>query len=238
MSTAELADGTLAWRQQASRFLMTIDRDWAALVARIGPCGLEVRHGHEPYEALVRAIAFQQIHGRAAEAILGRFLALYPGSTFPDPAFVLATESTLLRGVGFSAGKIAAIRAIAAAAASGIVPSRSEAARVDDESLIERMVLIRGVGRWTVEMMLMHTLGRPDIWPVDDFGVREGWRVLRGLASQPSPRELAAEGRALSPFRSAASWYLWRAADRAKLKGGGDTQVVRSDTPGTAAASR
>jgi len=218
VAATETPVGTEAWSREATRYLSSLDDSWAALVSRIGPCGLTVRFGHEPYESLVRAIAFQQIHGRAAEAILGRFLALYPASTFPDPEMVLATGSSLMRGVGFSMSKIAAIRAIAEAAASGVVPTRSEAAGLNDDALIQRMVEIRGVGRWTVEMMLMHTLGRPDVWPVDDFGVREGWRVLKGLAKQPSPRQLAEEGRPLSPFRSAASWYLWRAADQAKMK--------------------
>ncbi|MEQ1580682.1 MAG: DNA-3-methyladenine glycosylase 2 family protein [Steroidobacteraceae bacterium] len=199
-------------------FLSGRDPDFARLILRIGPCALRVDATREPYEALVRAIAFQQIHGRAAEAILGRFLDLYPGVRFPDPESVLATESGLMRAAGFSAGKIAAIRAIAEATVLGVVPARGEAASFDDEMLIQRMVSIRGVGRWTVEMMLMHTLGRPDILPVDDFGVREGWRALKGLAKQPAPRELASAGEAFRPFRSAASWYLWRAADEAKLK--------------------
>lgn len=202
----------------ATTHLSRTDADFARLIARVGPCGLAVEPEREPYEALVRAIAFQQIHGNAARAILGRFLALYPGVAFPDPDSILATETASMRGVGFSQSKILAIKAIAEAAATGVIPLRTEAAVVDDEALIERMVPIRGVGRWTVEMMLMHTLGRPDIWPVDDFGVREGWRVLKGLAKQPSPRELASAGHGLSPFRSAASWYLWRAADEAKLK--------------------
>jgi DNA-3-methyladenine glycosylase II len=216
MSTNGPGPASEVWRHDAARFLSGIDGGWAALVARIGPCGLAIRHEQEPYESLVRAIAFQQIHGRAAAAILARFLALYPDRSFPDPDSILATESSLMRGVGFSAGKISAIRAIAVAASEGVVPTRADAARFDDEALIERMVSIRGVGCWTVEMMLMHTLGRPDVWPVDDFGVREGWRVLNGLAKQPSPRQLLAEGLPLSPFRSAASWYLWRAADAAR----------------------
>ncbi len=197
----------------AAAFLAASDADWARLVAATGPCGLSVNRTREPYEALVRSIAFQQIHGRAAEAILGRFLDLYPGADFPAPESVLASESSLLRAVGFSGSKIAAIRAVALAAADGIIPTRSEAASLDDELLIERLVSIRGVGRWTVEMLLMFTLGRPDILPVDDFGVREGWRVLKGLPRQPTPGELADATRPLSPWRSAASWYLWRAAD-------------------------
>lgn len=200
----------------AARFLAASDADWARLVAATGPCGLTVDGAREPYEALVRSIAFQQIHGRAAEAILGRFLDLYPGADFPAPESVLASESSLLRAAGFSGSKIAAIRAIAFAAADGIIPTRVEATALGDDELIERLVSIRGVGRWTVEMLLMFTLGRPDVLPVDDFGVREGWRVLKGMARQPTPRELAEASRSLSPWRSAASWYLWRAADAAR----------------------
>ena len=117
---------------------------------------------------------------------------------------------------GFRASKIAAIRDICARTLDGTVPSRRAAARLSDEALIERLTAIRGVGRWTVEMLLMWTLGRPDILPVDDWGVREGYRVLHGLAAQPKPRALAEHGEAWSPWRSTAAWYLWRAADRAK----------------------
>lgn len=180
-----------------------------------GPCTL-VPVQREPYEALVRAIAHQQVHGRAAEAILGRFLALFPGEPFPRPQQVLATPAETLRACGFSQSKIAAIRDIAEKAAGGLVPSRAEAAHFDDAALIERLTAIRGVGRWTVEMLLIFTLGRPDVLPVDDFGVREGWRVAAGLEAQPKPRELAAIGAAWAPWRSVAAWYLWRAADAAK----------------------
>lgn len=202
----------------AETYLSSADPDFGRLIARIGPCRLQVEQEREPYEALVRAIAFQQIHGNAARAILGRFLALYPAVAFPDPESILATGTAWMHDVGFSLSKITAIKAIADAALRGVIPLRADAGTLDDESLIERMVSIRGVGRWTVEMMLMHTLGRPDVWPVDDFGVREGWRVLKGMAKQPRPQQLADEGRILSPYRSAASWYLWRAADEAKLK--------------------
>ncbi|MBX9701042.1 MAG: DNA-3-methyladenine glycosylase 2 family protein [Acetobacteraceae bacterium] len=180
-----------------------------------GPCTM-VAVRREPYEALVRAIAHQQVHGRAAEAILGRFLALFPEHAFPPPAMVLATPVEAMRGCGFSQSKVAAIRDIAEKAEAGLVPTRRGAARIPDEALIERLVAIRGVGRWTVEMLLMFTLGRPDVLPVDDFGVREGWRVAAGLEAQPKPRELAAIGEAWAPWRSVAAWYLWRAAESAK----------------------
>ncbi len=188
----------------------------AALRARIGPCRIGVAREREPYEALVRAIAHQQLHGRAAELILGRFAALYPGVAFPSPELVLATEEAALRGCGFSGGKGAAIRDIARHAERGVVPTRRAAARLDDATLIERLSAIRGVGRWTVEMLLIFTLGRPDVLPVDDFGVREGFRILHGLGAQPKPRALAEHGAMWAPYRSTAAWYLWRAADEHK----------------------
>ncbi len=200
---------------KAARHLAAADPAFATLIARIGPCQLSVVL-REPYEALVRAIAFQQLHARAAETILGRFIALYPDEDFPTPDRVLATDPALLRGCGFSASKVAAIRDIAARRVDGTVPSHADAAGLDDAALIERLTLIRGVGRWTVEMLLIFTLGRPDVLPVDDFGVREGWRRLQNLEAPPRPRDLAVLGEAWSPHRSTAAWYLWRAADEGK----------------------
>lgn len=184
------------------------------LLTRIGPCAL-LPAPREPYEALVDAISHQQVHGNAARAIMGRFLALHPGG-FPPPRVVLDLPPEALRGCGFSGSKVAAIRDIAEKAVGGLVPSLEEAARLGDEELVQRLVAIRGVGRWTVEMLLIFTLGRPDILPVDDFGVREGYRILTKSEAQPKPRELAAIGAAWAPWRSVAAWYLWRAADEHK----------------------
>jgi DNA-3-methyladenine glycosylase II len=200
----------------AAIHLSACDPVWASLIARIGPCGLTPRLEREPYEALVRAIAYQQLHGRAAEAILARFLALYPASAFPAPAEILATEESVLRGCGFSASKIASIHGIAQGTLDGLVPALAVATTLSDAELIERLVTLRGVGRWTVEMFLMFALGRPDILPTDDFGVREGWRALKKLPEQPKPKVLAEIGLAWSPYRSTAAWYLWRAAEEAK----------------------
>ncbi|MEZ0245017.1 MAG: DNA-3-methyladenine glycosylase [Methylophilaceae bacterium] len=197
--------------------LASCDPDWAPLIARIGPCGLKPRLEREPYEALVRAIAYQQLHGRAAEAILARFLALYSTATFPTPAEVLATEESVLRSCGFSASKIASIRGIAQGTLDGLVPALAMATTLADDELIARLVTLRGIGRWTVEMFLMFALGRPDVLPADDFGVREGWRVLKKLPEQPKPKVLAEIGRTWSPYRSTAAWYLWRAAEEAKM---------------------
>jgi DNA-3-methyladenine glycosylase II len=185
------------------------------IIRRVGPCTL-VPARRQPYEALVRAIAHQQVHGRAAEAILGRFIAMCDCRGFPDPATVLARSPEAMRACGFSANKVLAIRDIAEKAADGVVPTRAQARRLSDEALVERLLPLRGVGRWTVEMLLIFTLGRPDILPVDDFGVREGYRVGAGLDEQPRPRALAEIGLAWAPHRTTAAWYLWRAADLAK----------------------
>ena len=200
----------------AVKHLRSVDPAMDGLITRVGSCGLKVARGEEPYQALVRAVAYQQLHANAANSILARFAALYPEVDFPSPAMLLATSDTALRAAGFSAGKVAAIRDIAAKAAEGLVPTRRAATRLDDATLIERPTQIRGVGRWTVEMLLIFTLGRPDVLPVDDFGVREGYRHLHGLDEQPRPRDLAAIGEMWAPFRSYAAWYLWRSADAAR----------------------
>ena len=197
--------------------LSNADSDWTRLIEQVGPCGLQSHSKREPYEALIRAIAYQQLHGRAAEAITGRFLALYPDVSFPSPANILATDENILRGCGFSAAKVTTIRGIAEKTLDGLVPLRSVALTLSDEELIARLVTLRGVGRWTVEMILIFTLARPDVLPVDDFGVREGWRVLKSLDKQPLPKELNRIGQAWSPYRSVAAWYLWQAANQAKL---------------------
>ncbi|CAH0212469.1 DNA-3-methyladenine glycosylase [Roseomonas sp. CECT 9278] len=185
------------------------------VIRQVGPCTL-VAAKRQPYEALVRAIAHQQVHGRAAEAILGRFIACCCPDGFPAPEAVLATTPEAMRACGLSANKVLAIRDIAEKAAAGIVPTRAQARRLSDDALIERLLPLRGVGRWTVEMLLIFTLGRPDILPVDDFGVREGYRVAAGHDEQLKPRALGVVGDAWAPHRTTAAWYLWRAADLAK----------------------
>ena len=192
---------------------------FAALIGRVGPPRLDIQRQRSPYEALIRAIAHQQIHGRAAEAILARFSALFPGEGFPAPATVMATAEAALRGCGFSGSKITAIRDICAKTLDGTVPTRRQSYGLSDEALIERLTSIRGVGRWTVEMLLIFTLGRPDVLPVDDFGVREGYRVLYGLDAQPKPKTLGTIGLAWAPYRSLATWYLYRAAEEARRQG-------------------
>lgn len=196
--------------RRATGHIAAIDADWARLVAAVGPCTLEPRPAREPYEALVRAVAYQQLATRVGDRIVARLLDLYPGCGFPAPERLLATGFDQLRACGFSARKIETIQGIARGRLDGVVPGRIEAEAMDDEALIARLVALRGIGRWTVEMLLIFTLARMDVMPVDDFGVREGYRHLKSLDALPAPRALAEAALPLSPYRSVAAWYLWR----------------------------
>jgi DNA-3-methyladenine glycosylase II len=191
-------------------FLTNVDDDWARLVARVGPCRHDPKAAREPYEALVRAIAYQQLTAKAGDAIIGRLKALFVRRDFPRPEDLIAVDFETMRTCGFSASKIATIKAIAEGAMNGVIPTREIALTINDEALIDRMVTIKGVGRWTVEMLLMYSLERMDVLPVDDFGVREGYRALKSLAEQPKPKELRKISEAWAPHRTVAAWYLWR----------------------------
>jgi len=185
------------------------------LIRRHGPCALAPGRW-SPYEALSRAIAHQQLNGRAAQAILTRFIALFPTGRFPTPAAVLAARATRLRRAGFSRAKVRALKDIARHAVKGVVPTRRACGALADAAIIERLTRIHGVGRWTVEMLLIFTLGRLDVLPVDDFGVREGFRVAYGRRTRPTPTALRTYGERWKPYRSVAAWYLWRAASDAR----------------------
>lgn len=191
-------------------FLASHDDDWARLIQLVGPCRHDPKAAREPYEALVRAIAYQQLTAKAGDAIIGRLKGLFSHRDFPSPDDLIEAEFDLLRTCGFSANKIATIKAIAQGTVNDVIPTRETAVAMDDEMLIERMVGIKGVGRWTVEMLLMYSLERMDVLPVDDFGVREGYRVLKSLPEQPKPKVLRDISKAWAPHRTVAAWYLWR----------------------------
>lgn len=195
---------------EATAFLSGVDADWAGLIARVGPCGHEPKAAREPYEALVRAIAYQQLTAKAGDAIIARLKSGLGGGGFPAAETLIGAEFDTLRACGFSAAKIATIRSIAEAALSGLVPSRETAVAMDDEALVARITAIKGIGRWTVEMLLIYSLERMDILPADDFGVREGYRALKALAQQPKPKALRDIAVAWAPYRTVAAWYLWR----------------------------
>lgn len=170
----------------------------------------------EPFESLVRAIAHQQLHGKAAETILGRMLALFPGKKFPHFKDLLSIKDEKLRACGFSASKTKSIKDIALKTKEGVVPTGSEIVKLENEEIVERLTEIFGVGRWTVEMLLIFQLGRLDVWPVDDFGVRKGFMVWKKLKEMPAPKELKSLGAEWAPYQTLVALYLWQEANKAK----------------------
>jgi DNA-3-methyladenine glycosylase II len=192
--------------------LRRVDGRLSEAIDAVGPCRLVVGRG-APYQALLSAIAHQQLHGKAAAAILVRLRALYASGALPSPEELLATPDEALRGCGLSRAKLLAMKDVAAKTLDGTVPDRRRIQRLSDEEVIHRLTDIRGVGRWTVEMILMFTLNRPDVLPVDDFGIREGFRLLYRKREQPKPAWLATYGERWAPHRTVASWYLWRYVD-------------------------
>ena len=209
LSSAERRTGFADEVARALVHLDAVDPVMRRVIGEIGACVLEPFWERSPFEALVRSVAYQQLQGKAAAAILGRYLALFP-PPFPRPADVPLVDDEAMRAAGLSRSKIASIRDIAAKAIAGVVPSRAEADAIADDDLIRRLVAIRGVGQWTVEMLLIFTLGRLDVLPVDDFGVRSGMRIAYGLEAMPGKREMLALAEPWRPYRSIASWYLWR----------------------------
>jgi DNA-3-methyladenine glycosylase II len=193
--------------------LSGVDRNLGGLIRAVGACGLVQQDLCHPYESLAQAIAHQQLHAAAARSILARFVSAFGDGAFPTPAIVLATPEEKLRTVGLSFSKIAALKDLATKTLDGIVPDRDTLVKLADAEIIERLTEVRGIGRWTVEMMLMFQLGRPDILPVDDFGVRAGFQYTYGLRKMPAPKVLALYGERWGPHRSAAAWYLWRAVE-------------------------
>ena len=187
----------------------------AAHIKRVGPLPWPKPETTDLYESLIRAVAHQQLHARAAQTILGRLKTLSHGE-LPSASELLRLPDESIRACGFSGAKMAALRDIAAKAADGTIPTPTRAKKLSDAELIERLIKIRGVGQWTVEMLLIFTLKRPDVFPVDDFGVREGYKILYGLEAQPKPKLFAEMGKIYAPYRSMAALYLWRAADMAK----------------------
>ncbi len=198
------------------KFLSAQCEPLAAWIAVAGKSHWEVAWDRSLYQALVMAIAHQQLHGNAARAILKRFESGFRGNAFPTPAQVGRAGTEKLRAMGFSAAKVTAIQGIAAAARNGDLPTREQAEQMSDDALVECLVTLRGVGRWTVEMLLIFTLGRMDVMPVDDFGVKTGLQSLRGLDALPGKRAFATLTDHWRPYRSLAAWYLWRLADAQK----------------------
>ena len=201
---------------EALRHLSRADPVMRALIRRTGPCTIAIRRRWSPFQSLVRAVVYQQLHGRAAAAIFARLVALFDGPAFPTPEAMLAMSPRRMRRAGLSRAKVRAIKDIARKAATGVVPARRVVARLGDDEIVERLTAARGVGRWTVEMLLIFTLGRQDVLPADDYGVRDGYRATYGLKALPTPKALLEYGERWRPHRSTAAWYLWRAAEHAR----------------------
>jgi DNA-3-methyladenine glycosylase II len=186
------------------------DRKLGRLIDRAGPMKLRPSRGTDVFTALASSILYQQLAGAAASAIHARFLALFNGH--PTAEAVLKTPFDRLRGVGLSRNKTEAIRDLAAKVGDGTVPTGGWSKLSDDE-IVERLTQVRGIGRWTVEMFLIFDLGRMDVWPVDDYGVRKGWARIHGLDELPKPKALMTEGERFRPYRTVAAWYCWRSVD-------------------------
>jgi 3-methyladenine DNA glycosylase/8-oxoguanine DNA glycosylase len=199
--------------QEALQHLTKTDKVLGRLIRRVGPCRLKPKRRRSPFEALVQSVAYQQLNGTAAATILGRVKALYPHRRFPTPQDLLKTPDEQLRAAGLSRAKIMAVKDIAAKTLNGVVPSLSAIAQMSEEEIVAQLLTIRGVGPWTVEMLLIFTLGRPDVLPTTDYGVRKGFALTYGWKELPRPKELLEFGEKWRPHRTTAAWYFWRALE-------------------------
>jgi DNA-3-methyladenine glycosylase II len=198
---------------RAHQLLSASDPRMAALIARSRRYELLPAASIRPFDALAESIAYQQLSGKAAATIWGRVRGLYPKSKWLDPKRVLSTSDEALRAAGLSRNKVAALKDLAAKTIDGTVPVGRALIRMSDNEIIARLTAVRGIGRWTVEMLLLFDLGRPDVWPVDDYGVRKGFAKTFGKRKLPTPKQLMEVGEKWRPYRSVAAWYFWRALD-------------------------
>src|SRR5438094_6379241 len=197
----------------AHQHLNASDPRMATLITRSRRYDIAPLVSIRPFDALAESIAYQQLSGRAAAAIWSRVRALYPKGKRLDPQKILATPDDTFRAAGLSRAKIAALKDLAAKTIDGTVPSARTLSRMSDDEIVARLITVRGVGRWTVEMLLLFDLGRPDVWPVHDYGVRKGFAKTFGRRKLPTPKELMKFGERWRPYRSVAAWYFWRALD-------------------------
>lgn len=195
---------------EAIEQLARADRKLARVIERAGPFSHRPQRLQDPFQALLRSIVYQQLSGKAAETIFRRVSALHAKLT---PEALLGTPDDLLRAAGMSRGKVLAVKDLSAKVLDGTVPTLKALRKMEDAEIVTRLTEVRGIGPWTVEMLLIFRLGRPDILPVSDFGVRKGFMLTYGKPELPSPKELLEHGERWRPFRSVASWYMWRALD-------------------------
>ena len=197
------------------RSLAECDEKLKFLIDETQSFQMDADHLQSPYEALLEAIAYQSISGKAAATIFARIKALSGNSRPPSPEQMLKLRTPTLRKAGLSGAKVLAMKDLARKTIDGIVPTREQAEKMSDAELVERLDSVRGIGAWTVEMFLIFNLGRPDVLPIHDLGVKKGWSVTYGKKHMPKPKELLAFGERWRPYRTIASWYMWRAFERA-----------------------
>jgi DNA-3-methyladenine glycosylase II len=202
----------------ALKHLAAADPVMKRLIREVGRCKLEPERKRSPFQSLVQAVAHQQLNGTAAGTILARFKKLFPGRKFPTPEDLADVTDEQMRACGFSFAKIKAIRDIAEKTISGVVPAARQIVKLSDDEIITRLTEVRGVGRWTVEMLLIFQLGREDVLPADDFGVRTGFRIAYKKREMPKPKDLLKFGERWRPHATTAAWYLWQAANAARKK--------------------
>ncbi|HEX9534161.1 MAG TPA: DNA-3-methyladenine glycosylase [Stellaceae bacterium] len=193
------------------------DETLARVIDAIGPFRLQLIGASSIFGALAQAIVYQQLTGKAAATIFARFCALFPG-TDPTPEVVLAASEDELRGAGLSRSKLVSLRDLAGKTVSGEIPTLAEIQQMEDEAIIERLTSVRGIGRWTVEMLLIFRLGRPDVLPSDDYGIRKGFARAYAQGELPARKDVETYGVRWKPYRTVASWYLWRLAEQAPLQ--------------------
>ena len=219
-----MVDGRRAVRYDSALALSALaaaDPKLGSLIQRVGPFTLKLKSQHSPFEALLESIIYQQLHGKAAAAILKRLLTAF-GELHPAPELLLQAPDDMLRACGLSAGKTKALRDLAAKTLDGTVPSLALIRRLPDEEIIERLSRVRGIGTWTAEMLLIFRLGRPDVFPGTDYGIRKGYLLTFGKTRKgepitaemlPKPEQMQRRAARWKPWRSVASWYLWRACE-------------------------
>ncbi len=193
--------------------LRSSDKRLAALIDRVGPFALELQPADSLFEAMLRSIVYQQLHGKAAATIHGRVLLELDRHGGPTPAALTRATDAALRGAGLSRNKLLAVRDLAAKCLAGTVPSLREAHELGDDELVARLTAVRGIGPWTVHMLLIFHLGRPDVMPTGDFAIRLGFKKLYNKRQDPAPEAILKHTRRWQPYRSVASWYLWRSLD-------------------------
>lgn len=197
---------------EATRALSKADADLAKVIDQFGPCTMTIRSINGPFEALFRSIIFQQLSTQSATAIHGRAIGLYDNN-LPTPKQTLQIEDEAFRSVGMSRQKIKYTRDLAAKSIEGVVPEMSQLHKLSDQEIIERLTQVHGIGRWTVEMLLMFSMGRPDVLPSTDLAIRKGFQQVYNFTDLPKPKEIDQYGTRWQPYRTIASWYLWRVVD-------------------------